>query len=111
MRFLQKHLRNFILQCWSLVSPPVTYMYPSVIGIQNRPFSAVIEVKLEYKILNALLDTGASCSIIDLRTIQNLGFDKIISRECGKKPTREGINLRDFHHCTKQRKSPIFGAN
>ena len=53
---------------------------PSVVGIPNRPFSAVIEVKLENKILNALLDTGASCSIIDLGTIQNLGFDKNITK-------------------------------
>ena len=37
-------------------------------------------MKLENKILNALLDTGASCSIIDLGTIQNLGFDKNITK-------------------------------
>ncbi len=44
-------------------------------GIRDK-FSAVLKVNLADSYLNVLLDTGASCSLIDLGSLEKLGLDK-----------------------------------
>ena len=43
------------------------------------PFSAVVNIKFEYSSANALLDTGASCSLIDLGSVQKLQLNSLIN--------------------------------
>ena len=39
-------------------------------------FSAVLEINLVNSCVNALLDTGASCSLMDIDTLERLGLDQ-----------------------------------
>ena len=45
--------------------------------------SVVLKVKMGGKVVNAILDSGAGCSVIDLGTLKEIGFEKhVVPTDC-----------------------------
>ena len=57
------------------------------------PFSAVINIKFEYSTANALLDTGASCSLIDLGSVRKLKLNSPINNTSHHLVDASGNNM------------------
>ena len=49
--------------------------------VAKEELSVVLKVKIGDNLTNALLDTGAGCSVIDAGTLEKFGLEKLVQRQ------------------------------